>query len=246
MYMYICITSLILKETKHKLSIWEYFCIFISLFCVIFEVVGVFWYFSHFLYFLCLKLMERAWHVPASEWRLHHSDSTCDATRWTQLAFHRIFRYAVVSSSICNGAWQLTVVELSSVVVSFFFLLFSLLTDNVHHCLLCFYFSISALILLVSYSIHFSFIEVFVLFNLVLQLQFLICLVFHFGPHFLKFVILSLALLLKFFFFQFHPSIKFSVILFFSIWPLFFWFFFLLLKLFFNSIKPSNWEFLSL
>ena len=34
--------------------------------------------------------------------------------------------------------------------------------------------------------------------------------------------------------------------IFFPVWPLFFWLFFLLLKLLFNSIKPSNLKFLSL
>jgi hypothetical protein len=63
------------------------------------------------------------------------------------------------------------------------------------------YFSISVFVLFISYFVSFPFINVFILFNLVLQLQFLICLVFHFGPHLLKFLILFLTLLLKFIFF---------------------------------------------
>jgi hypothetical protein len=81
--------------------------------------------------------------------------------------------------------------------------------------LFVFYFLILVCILLICSFIPFSFIEIFILFNLVLQLQFLICLVFHFGYNFLKFLILSLALLLKFFF-QFHHSINFFIIDFFQ------------------------------
>jgi hypothetical protein len=69
------------------------------------------------------------------------------------------------------------------------------------------YFSISVFILLISYFVPFSFIEFFIIFNLVFQLQFLICLIFHFDPHFSKFLILSLALFLKFFF-PFNSIIK--------------------------------------
>ena len=80
-----------------------------------------------------------------------------------------------------------------------FFLLFSLPTGNVHNYPLCFLlFNFS------PYSINFLFrsfsiYRIFILFNLVLQLQFLICLVFHFSPHFLKFLILSFVRLLKVF-----------------------------------------------
>jgi len=48
------------------------------------------------------------------------------------------------------------------------------------------YFSISVFILLICYFVSFLFIEVFIIFNLVFQLQFLICLIFHLGSYFFK------------------------------------------------------------
>ena len=81
-----------------------------------------------------------------------------------------------------------------------------------------FYFAISVFILLISYFVPFLFIKVFILFNLVLQLQFLICLVFHFGPHFFLISNFILGTFVEvFFFFQFNPSINLFVVLFFSI-----------------------------
>jgi hypothetical protein len=125
-------------------------------------------------------------------------------------------------------------------------LLFSLLIGNIHRCPLCF--------LLFNFSPHsisflfrlFSIYRSFYSFQFSPSIVISHILIFHFNPYFLKFLIFSLTLLLKFFFFQFHPSIKFYVALFFLVWPSFFWFFFLLLKLVFNSIKPSNWKFLFL
>jgi len=115
-------------------------------------------------------------------------------------AFRHILIYNIVSFSIWSGAWQLKVVGLSSIVVWFFFLLFSLPTGNVHNCPLCFLlfnFSLYSInFLFCSFSVY----RIFILFNLVLQLQFLICLVFHFSPYFLKFLILSFVRLLKGFF----------------------------------------------
>jgi len=52
----------------------------------------------------------------------------------------------------------------------FFFLLFSFLISMYIIVLFVFYFSISVLIILISYFVPFSFIEVLILFNLVLQL----------------------------------------------------------------------------
>jgi len=97
------------------------------------------------------------------------------------------------------------------VIIWFFSFIFSLLTGNVHHCAICFllfkFSRHSIYFLLRSFSIY----RRFILFNLVLQLQFLICLVFYFGLYFLKFLILSLALLLNFFSFNFiFQSIFFS------------------------------------
>jgi hypothetical protein len=102
-----------------------------------------------------------------------------------------------------------------------------------------FYFSISVLILLISYFIPFLFKQVFIFLNLVIQLQFLICLVFHFGPLFLIFLILSLALLLIFFFnFILQSNFLLLLLLLFYFNPYFFIFHFI--KSIFASIKPSN------
>jgi hypothetical protein len=66
-----------------------------------------------------------------------------------------------------------------------------------HNCLICFFvccFSISVPIVWISYFVLILFIEVF-FFNFVLQLEFLICFVFHFSPHSFLFFILFLFLL---------------------------------------------------
>lgn len=65
----------------------------------------------------------------------------------------------------------------------------SLLTCNVHHCPFYFLLFNSVLILLISYFVSISFMEVLILFILVLQLQFLFG--FFTCPYFLKFLILS-------------------------------------------------------
>jgi hypothetical protein len=148
------------------------------------------------------------------------------------LAFHHFSICVVVSFFIWSGSWQLTVVGLLPVVFRIFPLLFSLLTDNIHHCPFCF--------LLFNFSPHsinflfrFFFIyRSFYSFQYSPSIAISHILVFHFNSYFLKFLIFSLTLLLKFFFFQFHPSIKFYVALFFFSSTL-------ILFIFFSFIKAS-------
>jgi hypothetical protein len=104
------------------------------------------------------------------------------------------------------------------------------------------YFSILVLILLISYFVPFPLIKVFIIFKLAFQLQFIICLVFHSSFYFLKFLIFSLTFLLKFFSFNFILQSKFLLFIFFQL-TLILLIFFLSFKLFFNLIKPSNWNF---
>ena len=122
---------------------------------------------------------------------------------------------------------------------------FSLLTGNIHRCPLCF--------LLFNFSPYFinflfcffSIYRSFYSFQFSSSIAISHILVFHFNLYFLKFLILSLTLLLKFFFFNFIIQLSFMLLLFFSL-TLILLIFFLLLKLVFNSIKPSNWNFLFL
>jgi hypothetical protein len=140
---------------------------------------------------------------------------------------------------VCGSLWWLNCRRWS------FDFLFSLLTGNVYHCLLCF--------LLFNFSSHFiNFLfHSFSIYGSFYYFQFIHLIaisdhMFGFSFRSLFFLIFNffLALLLKFFFFQFYHSINFFVI--------FFQFdchsfdFFLLLKLFFNSIKPFNWKILSI
>jgi len=116
------------------------------------------------------------------------------------LAFYHFSICVVVSFSIWSGSWQLTVVGLLLVVFRIFPLLFSLLTGNIHHCPFCF--------LLFNFSHHsnnflfrFFFIyRSFYSFQYSPSIAISHILVFHFNPYFLKFLIFSLTLLLKFFF----------------------------------------------
>ena len=173
-------------------------------------------------------MLARAQQALSSGWRLSHSGVTCDATRWPNLIFYCLCGFATMFSFIWCGTWRRMVVWLSTMIVSFFF--FSL-SYQVKGTIALFFFSISVLILLIFYYVFFSFIEVF--FNLVIQLQFLICFVFHFGLYFFFIVFLD-SFVKGFFDFQFHHSIKVFVVLLFSLWPLFFWFFFLLVKAIFQ------------
>jgi hypothetical protein len=126
-----------------------------------------------------------------------------------------------------------------------FFLLFSLVTSNVYHCPICFLlFNFS------SHTINFLF-RLFFIYRSFYSFQFSPSIAishmfgFSFWSSFFLIFNFILGTFVKVFFFQFYHSIRFSVVLFVLVWPLFFWFFFLLLKLFFNSIKPSNCKSLS-
>jgi len=89
----------------------------------------------------------------------------------------------------------------------------SLLACNVHHCPLCFLLFNSNPHSIISYFVSISFIEVLILLNLVLQLQFLFG--FSISPYFLKFLILSSTLMLKFFSFNFIIRSNFMLFYFF-------------------------------
>jgi hypothetical protein len=109
----------------------------------------------------------------------------------------------------------------------FFYSLFSL-SNQVKCMIVLFFLSISVLILLVYYFVLIPFIEVFSFFNLVLQLQFLVCFVFHFGPYSFDFwfLIFFLCSFVKVYFaFNFIFQSKF-LLFFFQFDPHFFdWFF---------------------
>jgi hypothetical protein len=153
--------SLTLKNIKNKFFIKGVFCTFTRVFNVIARIIETFWYFYIFFYFLNEK----------SYW-------LWNATRWPKSSFYHLPRYAIVSFSVWSGTWQLTVVELSLIVVWFFFYFFYLLTGNVHYypfCFLPFNFSPHSLYFLFHSS---SIYRNFLLFNLVLELIFLICFFF--------------------------------------------------------------------
>ena len=148
-----------------------------------------------------------------------------------------------MSSSIWSGVWQLTMVELSPVIVWFFF---PSLSWQVMYttCLLCFLlfnlsphsinFLVSSLFIYTSfYSFQFSpSIAIFHVFGFSFRSSFF--LISYFIP----------CSFVEAFLFQFYPSIKFSIVLFFSIWSSFFWFFFPFIKAIFQ-FNPPNWKFVS-
>jgi len=101
---------------------WEHFDIF----------PVVFWIFKS------KKLLAHAQHAPVSGWHPRHSGGACDVTRRPNLTFQLLPACAIVFSSTWFGVWWCVVVGWSLVVVCFFFLLFSLLTGQVHHYPLCF------------------------------------------------------------------------------------------------------------
>jgi len=123
-----------------------------------------------------------------SGWHPHYSSGACDAIQWSNLTFHYLIKRTTMSSFIWCGAWQHMVVGLSPMVIfSFFFsLLVSPLSSKMHDCL--FFFSISILILLSSYF-FIPLIKFYFFFNLIFQLQFLICFVFSFWLIFFWFLI---------------------------------------------------------
>ena len=132
------------------------------------------------------------------------------------MAFHHFSICVVVSSSIWSGLWQLTVVGLLPVVIWTSPLPFSLLTGNIHRCPLCFLLFNFSLYFINFLFCFFSIYRSFYSFQFSSSIAISHILVFHFNLYFLKFLILSMTLLLKFFFFfQFHPSIKFYVAFFF-------------------------------
>jgi hypothetical protein len=135
-----------------------------------------------------------------SRWHPRYLDDALDLTWWPDLTFCYLFGYVIVFFSTWCGAWRCMVVELSPMIISFFL---SLLPDKMHDCSFFYYFSISILILLISYFVHILFIEVFYFKK------------YSFNYNFLKI-----------FCFQFHPLIKVIVVLFFFNLTLIYFFFF--------------------
>jgi len=143
-----------------------------------------------------------------------------------RVLFHLEWRVTAYSSQIVTGGCLI------------FFFLFSLITCYVHHCPLCF--------LLFNFSPHFIkfFFGSFFIYRSFYSFQFSLSIAisymfdFSFWSSIFKISNVVFSNFVQFFFLQFHPSIKISIVLFFSFLILFI--FFLLLKPFFNSIKPSN------
>jgi hypothetical protein len=217
---------LAIEKTINKLCIWGIYVLSHE-FLANYQGYGGILIFSHWFLIFNQNVVS-ACSASASEWMAFksfrcnvwcHSMTKPDILLSLWICHHVLF-YMV---------WHMTAYGSLIVNNDRFFFLFSLLPGKGHDCSF-FFFSISVLILLIFYYVFFSFIEVF--FNLVIQLQFLICFVFHFG---LFFLIVFLDSFVKGFFdFQFHHSIKVFVVLLFSFWPLFFWFFFLLVKAIFQ------------
>jgi len=138
---------LILEKTKKKISF-----VFgaILIFCVINRFMRCFGIFHVFFsIFLFRNMLACVPNEPASGWSPRHSGDTCDVTRWPNLDFHRLTGYTTVSLFTWCGAYRSIVVELSQVVICFFFL--SLLITKVHHrpfCCLIFNFNYSSFNLL--------------------------------------------------------------------------------------------------
>jgi hypothetical protein len=71
LFMYSKRTFLTLEKIKKKKS-FTFRGIFTWVFCVIKRVMGAFWYFSFFFYFLIEKLSASVPHASASGWRVWH------------------------------------------------------------------------------------------------------------------------------------------------------------------------------
>ena len=76
-------------------------------------------------------LLACAKHTIMNRWCSHFLESEFDVNRWPNLIFYHLFGCAIVSfSTWCDTRWCMIVI-LSSMVVYFFSLLFSLLPDTV-------------------------------------------------------------------------------------------------------------------
>jgi len=130
-------------------------------------------------YFLIKKLLTRVPYIPVSGWHLRHLGSACDVAQLPILTIHRLPRCVVVLSFTWCGIYSLVMVELSPMIDLFLFFSFLSLSWQLKCTIVLFvcYFSISVLILWISYFVLIPFIEVF-FFNFVIQLQFLICFIF--------------------------------------------------------------------
>jgi len=161
----------------------------------------------------------RVQHEPVNEWRPRHSYGTCDTTRWLKLPPAisldappcplpcRVARVSLQWSDGCRWSFD------------FFPILFSLLTCNVHHCLLYF--------LLFNSSPHyfnFLFCFFFYLYKFFFSFQFNHSItISHMYFFFLiSILILLILILLIEVFFQFSPSIAIFYMFYFSFWSLFF------------------------
>jgi len=139
--------------------------------------------FSHFLFNFYSEICWRVFQMSHRVGGVHSIQVACVTSFDGQnLIIHRLTGCAIISSFIWCDECRHVVVRLLLIVV-FSFLFCSFLTTKVHHCPFCYlifnFNSHSFNFLLRSYFLYRSF-----FFNLVLQLQFLICFVFHFSPFF--------------------------------------------------------------
>ena len=162
-------------------------------------------------YFLIKKLLTRVPYIPVSGWHLRHLGSACDVAQLPILTIHRLPRCVVVLSFTWCGTYSLVMVELSPMIDLFLFFSFLSLSWQLKCTIVLFvcYFSISVLILWISYFVLIPFIEVF-FFQFCHSITISYMFYFHFSPHFFNFLFCFYS------FYSFSPS-KFV--------PIFCWYF---------------------
>jgi hypothetical protein len=130
-------------------------------FWVITKVMRVFWYFHvDFFIFNKKKLLVRIEYALMSGWRLCHQGNACKTTWWLNLTFRCFFGCAIKSSFTWGDTWW----RGGQIVTDDHFFPFFSLFCQVKCMVVFFFFSISILILLVSYFVLIHFIEVLVFF----------------------------------------------------------------------------------
>ena len=187
------------------------------------------------LFFYLKKLLGCDVHTLANGCRPRCLGDMCSTIEWLNLLFHRVLRCTVVSSSLWGDVWRWMMVGLLSTVI-FFLPSFLSLLEKVHIYPLIFRFvNSNPYIFFIFIFILGSIIKILNVFNLTIELQFVI---YYFSNSILillNYDFFFLALLLKFCWFSissFNQSLCCFIV--FNL-PLFFWFNFPLVKVYLFS-----------
>jgi len=218
-----------LERQKIRYAFRVFLSFHTSLFVIFIVMRGV------LVFFFPENLLVYAHYTLAHEWHSRHSSSAWNAARWPNLTFYYIFGCADMSSFSWCGAWRRMMCGLLPVTVSFFPLSFlSHARKNTDFSFLFLVFQFQSLFFWFLIFILIHFIKVLFVFNLVIQLQFLIWYFFHFGPYYFIFFLnpfVKVLLILNFIL-----QSKFILFYFFQFDLLSFYLFLLLSRLFFVSI----------